>query len=304
MKCAGVLVAVLSIVSALELGGQPPPSASPSDPVDEVFDVQRDLEYARIGGISLKLDVYRPKDRGGALMPAILWLHGGGWNSGSKASAPKNMAALFQRGYCLIGVEYRFSKVATFPAAVEDCKSAVRWVRRSAPKYGLDPNRIGVMGYSAGGHLALMVGYAPEAPGLDSPDANGGVSSRVQAVCSIAGPTDLTAYPKGSVGEAHSRDFCGGTPAEKPDVYKRASPIHYVAKDNPPTLLIHGEADEIVPIAQSEVLARKLKEAGASVQFIRIKNYSHDGAVGKQDPRVEEIHKSILDFFDASLKGK
>ncbi len=217
--------------------------------------------------------------------------------------AGTNIAAFVEHGYCLISIDYRLSTVARFPAALEDCNCAVRWIRKNARQYDIDPNRIGVMGYSSGGHLALMVGLAPDKPEFEGTGGNEGVSSRVQAVCATAGPSDLAGFPKGSMGEAAVKEFCGGTVAEKPEVYQQASPINYVARDNPPMLLIQGENDEIVPIAQSENLAKRLMDAGVKVQFIRIKNYNHEKALGQQVPSADDIQKAKLDFFAATLQS-
>ena len=282
------------------------PAAAP--PADQDVVVEKDIEYARAGGIALKLDLYRPKDPPKSPMPAIIWLHGGGWSAGARQWmppqwVPRNENAYWRHGYCLVAIEYRLSGQAIFPAAVADCKCAVRWVRQNAGRYGIDPNRIGVMGYSAGGNLALMVGCAQDRPELEGQGGNPDISSRVQAVCSIAGPTDMTAFTKGGEGEKAASGYCGGTPTQKPAICQQASPITYAAKDNPPILLIHGEADGTVPIAQAENMAKRLKDVGAGATFIRIRNYTHTQAVGKQDPAMDEIQKAILAFFDAALKA-
>ena len=254
-------------------------------------------------------------------MPVIVWFHGGGWSGGTKQFLAMSKPETFvQSGYCFVSVDYRLSGVAKCPAAIEDCRNAVRWVRQNAQKYDFDPNRIGAFGYSAGGHMALMMGCAPDVLGDANSrtphagkDANDGssrpsdandVSGRVQAVCAFSGPSDLTAFPKGSMGEKALQDFCGGTVADKPEVYKQASPINYASRHIPPILLIQGEDDEIVPIAQSDNMFKKLKDVGAKVQFIRVKNQKHGGPVnGKQpDPSPEAIQKAIHDFFDAALK--
>jgi acetyl esterase/lipase len=268
------------------------------------FTVDKDIEYGKVDGTSLKLDFYRPNNRPKGPMPLILWFHGGGWSDGGKQALAMSKPEQFvQRGYCFASIDYRLSVVAKFPAALEDCKCAVRWARKNAQTYGLDPDRIGVMGYSAGGHLALMVGCTPNKPEWEGKGGNEGVSSGVQAVCSFSGPTDLREFKKGGQGETAVKTLCGGTAAEKPDVYEQASPVTHAAKDNPPILMIHGEVDQLVPIAQAESMAAKLKDAGAKVDFIRIRNYSHDKAVGKQDPSPQDVQKSILDFFDAALKA-
>ncbi len=308
MKTAITLAAVLLLACAMELGGQAQPPAKPN-PIEEVAEVQRDIEYSNVGGVSIKLDLYRPKILPKGAMPVIVWFHGGGWSGGTRQFLAMSKPETFvQSGYCFVSVDYRLSGVAKCPAAVEDCRTAIRWVRQNAQKYDFDSNRIGAFGYSAGGHLAMMMGCGPDKVGGDGPSSRPGdanaTSGRVQAVCAFAGPSDLTAFPKGSMGEKALGDFCGGTVAEKAEIYKQASPINYVARANPPILLIQGEADEIVPIAQSDNMFKKLKDAGVKVQYIRIKNYTHGGPVsGKQpDPGLETIQKAIHEFFDSALR--
>jgi acetyl esterase/lipase len=154
------------------------------------FDVIKDIEYAKIGDVSNKLDLYIPKNDGSKPLPLIIFIHGGGWLGGDKAKPYIPIIPTVEKGYINASINYRLSNVAKFPACVEDCKSAVRWLRANAKKYNINPDKIGVWGESAGGHLSLMVGCADTSAGFDVGD-NLKVSSRVQAVISVFGPADF-----------------------------------------------------------------------------------------------------------------
>jgi acetyl esterase/lipase len=196
-------------------------------------------------------------------------------------------------------LSYRLSGAAPFPAAVEDCKCAVRFLRANASTYGIDPDSIGVAGSSAGGHLAELLATAEGRAGLEG---NGGwqrVSSRVQAAVSYFGVSDLTAqFPSDTVPVIVR--FLRGTRDEKPDLYRRASPIRYVSKDDPPLLLVHGEDDEVVPFDQSVRMAEAYRREGLPVDLIALKNAAHDFQhVGSDpsSPSVEVVHQETVDFF-------
>jgi acetyl esterase/lipase len=253
--------------------------------------VEKDLVYGKAGDRALKLDLYRPAAAPPTPLPAIVWIHGGGWLAGTKANPPGARAAA-QRGYVYASVEYRLSQVAPFPAAVDDCRAAVTWLRQNAKTYALDPDRIGVWGASAGGHLALMVAC------VDSSTMN------MKAVCSWFGPTDLQLKPDRRQ-LSMLRPFLGGTLEEKPDLYREASPVTHVTKNAPPTLMIHGEKDDLVPISQSEAMQAKLEAAHVESTLIRVKEAGHgfSPSQGKKiEPSSDEIMKATLEFFDRHLK--
>jgi len=269
--------------------------------LDSSINTQRDIIYSTVNNVEVKLDIYRPKTEPAILLPAIIGIHGGGWGSGDKADYAKWAPLFSQHGYVTVSINYRLKHVAPFPAAVEDCKTAIRWLRANAEKYGIDPNRLGAMGASAGGHLALMVGYVDKASGLEG-KGNEIFSSNVKAVCSIAGITDLTEWAKVSDGPL---EFIGGKPDEKPHEYKLASPMTHVTKGAPSTFLIHSEDDHSVPIAHSEILFNRLQELGVTSSFLRVKNAKHPLNVieGKLiEPSREVINQKIIEFFDRYLK--
>ena len=234
------LLSAILLVAAAEVFGQSPPQSPPPIPIPDTVELLKDIEYCKGGGKPLRMDILRPKAASQGARPAVLYLHAGGWQSGSKDDA-RTALFLATNGFVTAAINYRLSGEAPFPAAVEDSKCAVRFLRANAAKYGIGPNRIGVIGDSAGGHLAMMVGCADEKSGLEGSGGWPGVSSRVQAVVSNFGASDLAIEYRTTT--SASRDlrtqFIGGTLQEKPDEYRRASPITYVSSDDPPLLLLH-----------------------------------------------------------------
>jgi acetyl esterase/lipase len=259
------------------------------------------LEYAKVGDKKLLLDLYLPENSEGPL-PVIVGIYGGAWLAGSKEQAQG--IRLAGRGYAVATFNYRLSGVAPFPAQIEDCKAAVRWLRANAKKYNLDPDRIGAIGHSAGGHLASLLGTAAGVKEFEKGD-NLDFSSRVQAVCAMSGPTDFLQMdahaPKGAMlkhdlANSPESRLIGGAIQQNKEKVARANPITYVSKDSPPFLLIHGEQDPLVPAHQAELLNEALKKAGVDVRLHVVKGAGH-GVGGR------EVNEMIDDFFDKHLKG-
>ncbi|MFC1901464.1 alpha/beta hydrolase fold domain-containing protein [Chloroflexota bacterium] len=294
----------------------PPPAPEPTPEPAIVIpttpvEVIKDIKYGKAGNIPLLLDVYIPETPIATPMPAIVYIHGGSWRIGNKAiSNPLRSyrTYLARHGFLTVSINYRLSGVAPFPAAVEDCKCAVRWLRANAERYNVDPERIGVWGASAGGHLAMMVGCVDETADLEG---NGGWSkhsSRVQAVCSYYGTADLPSEYPTVPNVRRSFDieqFLGGTLDEFPQIYEAASPINYVTADDPPLLLVHGDLDPQVPFAQSEIMYRVCQQAGLKATLIEVTGGGHggEGGVFQQvtdspiSPSFDEIHQIVMDFF-------
>lgn len=240
--------------------------------VPETVRVERNVEYGKGGQTALKLDLYSPKDATGP-RPGIIFIHGGAWKDGYRQMYHHYCTKFADQGYVSATITYRLSSEAPFPAAVEDAKCAVRWMRANAEKLGVDPNKIAVAGGSAGGHLALMVAYADD-ENLEGQGGHEGVSSRVQAVVSLYAPTDLTVD-----GVRTAKDvirFLGNkTVDDEPALYELASPVTHVSKDDPPTLIIHGSLDSTVKIGQAELLTAALAKAGVDHEFDRIEGWPH-----------------------------
>jgi acetyl esterase/lipase len=241
--------------------------------VPDTVTVQKNIEYGKGGDKALQLDLYSPKARTTPL-PAVLFIHGGGWTSGYRQIYHYYCTKFAEHEYVVATASYRLAGEVPFPAAVEDVKCAVRWLRANAKKLGIDPNKIAAAGGSAGGHLAMMIGYSSDVPELEGKGGNAGTSSRVQAVIDLYGPTDLTDESARSRKEV-KRLMGGKAFDEVPDAYRLASPVTHVTKDDPPTLILHGSIDSTVPIHQAELLVEKLKSAGVVYEYDRVEGWPH-----------------------------
>ena len=233
---------------------------------------QRNLSYVTRGRPSQTLDLYAPKNA--REVPLIVWIHGGAFLFGSKEGFPVEPVPLhlLLDGYAVASINYRLSREALFPAQLEDCKAAIRWLRAQAEEFGLDPNRIGVWGASAGGHLAALLGTAGGIGDFEVGE-NLNYSSRVQAVCDFFGPTDFLQMdahrlPDGQIhngSESPESKLIGGPIQDNPEKVRRANPITYLGKSAPPFLIVHGTLDRLVPFNQSQLLAAALETGGILV---------------------------------------
>ncbi len=304
----GIAAALLALTLASPLlGAQNPQGGQPSGRPDPDVERIEDIVYGTGGGRELRLDIVRPKKQTESPMPVVVWVHGGAWLAGSRKGGPATTLA--NHGYFIASIEYRLSQEATFPAQIEDCKCAIRYLRAHAKKLNIDPNRIGVWGPSAGGHLVALLGTSGSAEELEGKGGWQDQSSRVQAVCDWYGPTDFTKM-RGSHDDINSPEcqLVGGSLTEKAHLVRAANPITYVTPDDPPFLVMHGEEDRTVPINQSELLFDALKQAGVAVTFIRVKNAGHGfgrGVAGApMQPSREELQQQIIAFFDKHLKTR
>ena len=274
-------------------------AALPTTGVEVIYNI----EYGKVGAISLRLDMYIPETPITTPMPAVIYIHGGSWKFLDKSVGSSNARYLATHGFLAVSIDYRLSGAATFPAAVEDCKCAVRWLRANAEEYNVDPDRIGVWGGSAGGHLSMMVGCADETAGLEGDGGWAEFSSRVQAVCSFYGLGDLAIiYREWGVVETNGviAEFLGGTYQEIPEIYEAASPTNYVTADDPPLLLVHGELDQVVDIICSEVIYEAYQETGLEVTLIRVSGADHSFdryPSSSYSPSIAEIEQMVLEFF-------
>jgi acetyl esterase/lipase len=274
-----------------------PATAQQAQQVPAGVKAHRDLEYVPGGHERQKLDLYVPEKADGPL-PVIVWIHGGAWRAGSKdrcVSLP-----MTTKGYAAASVGYRLSQHATFPAQIEDCKAAIRYLRANAKKYNLDPDRIGVWGGSAGGHLVALLGTSGDVKDVEGNLGSNDQSSRVQAVCDWFGPADFTRFEGGAAASPNNplALLLGGPVNEKKDLAAKASPVTFASKDDPPFLIIHGDQDPTVPLKQSELLEAALKKAGVDVTLVVLKGAKHGGP----EFSTPESMKQIQDFFDKHLK--
>ena len=261
---------------------------------------EHDVVFGKGGDQELKLDLAMPKDGTGPF-PVVICLHGGGWTRGDRADMKITLEALARRGYVAVSPDYRLAPKDRFPAQIEDCKAAVRWLRANAETYKINPDRIGVVGFSAGAHLACLLGVTRKEDGLEGTGGNPDQSSSVQAVVSFFGPTDLTGQGFGKDVEKQSFvPLLGGTLAEKKDAYLKASPITYAGKHAPPFLFFHGTNDHLVPVKQSELLADKLKEAGVKTELVVLEGAGH----GWEGETLQKSIAKMMIFLDDQLKKK
>lgn len=272
LGCASLCDTCLAAGAAPSAVRQPPPGVL----------VVRDLEYILGGHERNRLDLYLP-EKAPRPLPVIVWVHGGGWTNGDKARGPAQDFST--NGYAVAAINYRFSQHAIFPAQIQDCKAAVRWLRANAAKYGLDAAHIGAWGVSSGGHLVALLGTTAGVKEFEGPGGNNDQSSRVQAVVDWCGPTDfLTAGTKDT--RTH---LIGGDPQANKDKAIKASPMTYVSKDAAPFLIMHGDKDKTVPFSQSETFAQALQKAGADVTFVPVKGAPHGGPLFTSPENLKRI---------------
>ncbi len=279
-----------------------PGALAQSRMTEEGVVAHRNLEYVPNGHERHRLDLFLPKDAKEPL-PLLVWVHGGGWKNGSKDGCPPLRKGYVRRGYAVASINYRLSGHAVFPAQIQDCKAAIRWLRAHAGEYGLDPKRIGVWGSSAGGHLVALLGTSGDVKAFDV-GGNLDQSSRVQAVCDYYGPTDFKVFVTTPRYESHASAgspealLIGGAVLENEEKARRVNPIEYVTRDDPPFLIVHGDEDRTVPLNQSRLLFEALKKAGRDVHFHTIHGAGH-GRPGFGAPEIEEM---VGKFLDAKLK--
>lgn len=288
------------VAVVLALAAPAVPAAKPL--LDVVVD--RDLTYGRGGDVELKLDIARPRDRAGPF-PAILIIHGGFWRIGDRKflSSPvlgdcSVIEYFAQRGFVAATPSYRLVPTAQFPAQLEDCKAAVRWLRANAQTYSVDPNRIAASGYSSGGHLACLLGVTDKSDGFEGAGGNEAQSSQVQAVIDLYGPTDLLCDDWGIHAEIGIlRPLIGARRADRPDLYRRASPVTYLHKGRPipPFFVVHGAEDGVVKPNQSKRLVNKLSELGVKHQYRELTGEGH-GWYGTK--LAETLDQSIVFLRD------
>jgi len=301
----------LCAASALAAGLLASLGALAQAPGSQEESVTRDVEYIPGGGIRTMLDVYVPKNAPKPL-PTVLYLHGGGWTEGSKEGA-SYARELVKHGYAVVAANYRYSTQAPFPAQLEDCKAAVRWIRANAGSYGFDPERIGVTGDSAGGHLSALLATTGGSKTYDK-GPNLGQRSDVQAALVLYGPENLVFqtmkkdFEKIGVGKDRAQwafdcasKLLGADPSKNLAKAKDASPFFHISAKTAPIMAIHGKKDVVVPYTQSVDFVDALKKAGVEAKLILIENMGHSPA-GEcfENGRAEEA----LEFLDSHLKAK
>ncbi len=298
MRATPWLLGALGVVLVMAPGkSQPRPDRLPAG-----VKVDRNLAYVANGGRRQKLDLYRPEGARSPL-PVLVWIHGGAWQTGSKDMCPLIGAGFVKRGYAVASIGYRLTDEAVFPAQIHDCKAAVRWLRASAAKYGLDPDHLGAWGASAGGHLAAMLGTAGGVKEFDQGEYLD-QSSAIQAAVDFFGPSDLVAMVTTPGFESHAAynapeaKLIGGTVLDHRELAAKASPATYVSKESAPFFIAHGDHDRTVPVQQSQLLHEALQRAGSESQLEVIAGAGHGGA----EFAAPALNERIAKFLDQHLR--
>lgn len=263
-------------------------------------ETQTDIEYAKVAETSLKLDLHRPQAEN---PPLIVYVHGGGWRAGTKQDVP--IADLYDKGFAIASVEYRLSTQAVFPAQVHDIKAAIRFLRANAEKLHINASKIAILGSSAGGHLAALVGVTNGDKELEgSIGEHLEQSSDVQAIVSYYGASNLETILSQSTGKGLAyripalKLLLGDAPDKKPELARLASPVAHLDKKDPPLLLIHGDADPQMPPQQSKDLAQAYETLGLPVTLILLPGSLHGGSEFYNDERTALVAK----FLDKVLR--
>ena len=241
--------------------------------VPDQVQVLPDIVYAQGGGRDLHLDLYRPTS--GAVAPGVIVIRGGGWRAGDKEGFAHIAGFLAAEGFAAVSIEYRVVPEAPFPAAIEDAKAAVRWLRANASAHGIDPDRIGAIGGSAGAHLAALLGTSHKAAALEGSGGHPNVSSRVQAVVAMAVPSDFTVPWSPTNGLASVEYFLHFPFDDAPELWGLASPRSHVDHDSAPVLLMHSDVDSVVPHEQSELLLNDYERVGVAAKLVTVSDAPH-----------------------------
>lgn len=278
------------------------PNRQGNAPTD--VDVHRDVVFGTGGGRDLKMHIVTPKNKAAKPAPVYVWIHGGGWMGGTKEGGVRQVVPVVRQGFVGATIEYRLTGEAPFPAQIEDCKCAIRFLRAHAEEYNIDPNRIAVGGSSAGGHLVALLGTSGGVKELEGQGGWADQSSTVQAVIDLFGPTDFKAFVSEPGYEHHnkanspeSRLLGGGEVLPNTEGIKRVNPITYIDAQDPPFLIIHGTQDRTVPLNQSELLNEALTKVGVSVKLHKIEGAGHGGP----DFSKPEINDMKLEFLKAQF---
>ncbi|MBX3427333.1 MAG: alpha/beta hydrolase [Pirellulales bacterium] len=290
-------------------GSSQPPALGAKEPVETLYGET----YAERHDGPLRADAYLPQGEGP--FPGVLVVHGGAWRMGSKAQLGGIARRLANNGYTAVAINYRLAPAHPFPAQVLDCQDALRWMRREAPRLKLDPERIGGLGYSAGGHLVALLGALNgqtlpaqvAAEEADDQDAAAGESQsagspeidesiRLQAVIAGGAPCDFRPMPLDSFRLVY---WLGGTRRARPNAYRLASPAAFVTPDDPPMFFYHGEADMLVPVLSPQEMCRELSDAGVPNDLFMVADLGHTPSAGNPEALVRG-----LAFFEKHLKGE
>jgi acetyl esterase/lipase len=262
------------------------------------LEIHDDLQYGTGGGEKLLLDLARPAKLDKAT-PCIVFIHGGGWAAGNRKAHYNRMKRAAEEGFVSATISYRLVKDSKhrWPAQIEDCKCAIRWLRANAERFSIDPDRIGAFGDSAGAHLSMLLGTMDKPDGLEGEGGSSDHSSKVQAVVAYYGPTNLTVeYPDASRNIV--ANFIGGPLSDRRSDYERASPLRYVNAGDAQTLIFHGTKDVLVPYQQAFEMATALTDAGVGGRVEILLGHNH----GWGGETARHTERETMEFFRQALK--
>jgi acetyl esterase/lipase len=268
-------------------------SAKWASTVGERYLIYPDVTYAVANNSQLKLDIWQRKDAKTSV-PTLVYYHGGGWIFGDRTGATLFFLPYLEMGWNVVNVEYRMASNSLAPAAVEDCRCALRWVVRNAKQYNIDVTKIVLTGHSAGGHLSLISGMLPNETGLDN-ECYGTEELKVAAIINWFGISDVADIVAGPNWKNYALMWMGSQP-DKLAIAKRVSPLTYVRRGLPPVLTVHGDADPVVPYSQAVRLHAALKEAGVPNELVSIRGGGHGQFT---DAELEDAYEKIRTFLIA-----
>ncbi len=288
-----LIVVFMSHARPIEASGE-----ETREPARHAFAVERNVIYSVAGDTKLKADIYVPTEQRQRSRPGVLMIHGGAWMSGNKLNVAIHAMKLARKGYVVMAIDYRLAPKHKFPAQLDDCESALRWFAENATKYNVDTKRMATYGYSAGGHLACLLGLksvqkpiAIESERRLKAEPNG---VKLSAVVAGGAPCEFRLVPKKSRSLAY---WLGGTREEVPDQYRSASPTAFVSRDAPPVFFFHGNQDRLVPLHSPEALRSQLQKQKTTVKMKIVKNCGHVGAFFDGDAMA-----AAGEFLDSQLK--
>ncbi len=256
------------------------------------YGVSSNITYKTASNVELKLDVYARRDRS-TPRPTVIYIHGGGWVGGSKEAAMLSLMPYLEMGFNAVNVAYRLGRVARAPAAVEDCRCALRWVIRNAEQYGFDTERIVVTGHSAGGHLSLTTGMLSESAGFDAECISQAVP-KVAAIVNYFGITDVADLMAGKPNQKNYTVSWLGSQRDRKEIADSVSPIHHVREGLPPILTIHGDADNVVPYSHAVDLHKRLDLAGVQNKLLTVKGAGHGGFSPDETTMIDKTIRAFL----------
>ena len=293
LACFASILAVLILLPAAPgvARGQFVEGAARAGDLSNRYRIVSNVTYLTANNWEAKLDVYVPREAG-APNPTVIYIHGGGWVGGAKETSWLQLVPYLEAGWSVVNVEYRLARVSLAPAAVEDCRCALRWVIRNARQYNFDTSKLVVTGHSAGGHLSLTTGILPPSAGLDR-ECPGNEELKVAAIVNWFGISDVVDLLDGPNMKEYAVAWLSSMP-NREEIARRVSPLSYVRAGLPPIITIHGDADPTVPYTHAVRLQEALNKAGVPNQLVTIPGGKHGGFSHDETLRA---YSAIRDFL-------